>query len=86
MEGIIINYRQGRETQNNKQMVIRVASINSKQDAEKLIGKLVIWKTSSGKILDGVVLATHGNKGAVRAKFDKGLPGQSVGTQVEIIS
>ncbi|MBN1940784.1 MAG: 50S ribosomal protein L35ae, partial [Candidatus Diapherotrites archaeon] len=30
--------------------------------------------------------APHGDKGAVRAKFDSGLPGQAIGSKVEIIA
>ena len=84
MKGIIINYRQGRQTQNNRQMVVRPEGINSREAAEKLVGKTAVWKTPSGKALEGTVLGPHGNKGCVRIKFEKGLPGQSIGTEVEI--
>ena len=85
MKGIIINYRMGRHTQNPHQMIIKVKDVNSKDDAKKLKGKTVVWETKTGKKMEGKVLAPHGNKGAVRAKFEKGLPGQSIGTEVKIL-
>lgn len=85
MKGIIVNYRRGRHTQHPRQYIIEVEGIDSKQEATKLLGKKVEWKTPSGKILRGKLISTHGNKGRLRAKFRKGLPGQALGTKVEII-
>ena len=84
MKGIVMNYRRGRHTQNPHQMIIKVEGINSREEAEKLVGKEVVWKSPSGKELRGKITAPHGNKGAVRARFEKGLPGQAIGTEVEI--
>ena len=56
-----------------------------KADAEKLLGKKVEWTTTSGKKLSGEITRVHGTKGAVVAKFEKGLPGQALGTKVQII-
>jgi len=85
MEAIIVNYRIGRRTQEVKQMVLLPQDSKNKGDAEKLLGKKVEWTTSSGKKLTGEVTRTHGSKGAVVAKFDKGLPGQAIGTKAQII-
>jgi len=84
VKGIIWNYRQGRHTQNNKHMIIIVDKVTKKQDAEKLKGKEVVWKSPAGKELKGKVASFHGNKGAIRVIFETGLPGQSIGTEVEI--
>ena len=43
-----------------------------------------VWESPAGKIIQGKVAGAHGNKGVIRAIFEKGLPGQSVGTEVEI--
>jgi len=53
-------------------------------DAEKFVGKNVEWKSPAGKIIKGKIAAAHGNKGVVRAIFEKGLPGQAITTEVEI--
>lgn len=84
MKGIIVNYRRGRHTQNPRQMIIKIEGIDERKKAEKLVGKEVIWKSPSGKEIKGKILAPHGNKGAVRARFEKGLPGQAIGMEVEI--
>lgn len=84
MEGIIVNYRIGRHTQNTNQMIIKVNEINDKESAKKLIDKKVSWKTPSGKEMEGIIKNIHGNNGAVRAHFKIGLPGQSIGKKVRI--
>jgi len=55
----------------------------SRKDAEKFVGKEVHWKSTAGKIIRGKVASAHGNKGLVRAIFEKGLPGQAMNTEVE---
>lgn len=49
-----------------------------------MAGKIVEWKSSAGKIISGKISDAHGNKGLVRAIFEKGLPGQAVTTDVEV--
>jgi large subunit ribosomal protein L35Ae len=85
MEGIIVNFRGGIHTQKNNQMVISVPGVDSKEKATALVGKKVIWKSPSGKALTGTISFAHGNSGAVRALFDTGMPGQSVGSKIEIV-
>ena len=53
-------------------------------DAEKYVGKSVTWTSPAKKVIKGKISAPHGNKGVVRAIFEKGLPGQSIGTKVDI--
>ncbi len=66
------------------QMIVRVESVSSKDDAKKLMDKKVVWKTQSGKEMEGTITNIHGNNGAVRVQFSKGLPGQAVGKKVLI--
>lgn len=84
MEGIITNYRMGRETQTPKHMIIEVPDVSTREEAEKLAGKKVEWETPSGKKMHGEVAGAHGNNGRIRAIFEKGLPGQSLGTRVKL--
>ena len=84
MEGIINNYRRNRASQNTKHMVISVSNIDTKAKAEKLIGKKVTFKTENGKSIIGEVKSTHGNKGCIRAVFERGIPGQGLGQKVVI--
>ena len=55
---------------------------NPEKSAE-LIGKKVIYKTKT-KEIKGEITALHGNKGAVRARFETGMPGQSLLREVII--
>ena len=83
MEGIIVNYRGGRHTQYDRQMVISVNGLD-KDKAKGLVGKSIVWTNDKGNSISGKVSAMHGNSGAVRAIFEKGMPGQSVGSKVKI--
>ena len=56
----------------------------TREEASKLVGKNVEWKSPAGKIIRGKISAPHGNKGLVRAIFEMGLPGQAVTTEVEV--
>jgi large subunit ribosomal protein L35Ae len=48
-----------------------------------LLGQKVVWK-GANKMLVGKIIGFHGKKGVVRAKFKKGVPGQAIGTAVEL--
>lgn len=67
-------------------MVIHVESISSREKASALVGKTVVWTTpgKNKKQIKGKIASAHGNKGAVRVIFEKGMPGQSLGTEVKI--
>lgn len=83
MEAIVMNFRRGRHTQHTKQMILQVAETAEK--AVKAIGKTVTWTSPAGKKISGTISALHGRKGHVRAIFaEKGLPGQSLGTKVQV--
>lgn len=84
MNARIANYRQGKHTQTNNQMVLRVPGVSTKDAAAKLVGKVVVWKSPAGKELSGKITASHGNSGCVRVLFSTGMPGQSVGSLVEV--
>jgi len=64
-------------------MVIIVEGVNKKEDAQKLVGKKVMYNTGK-KDITGKISSAHGNKGAVRAIFETGMPGQALGQKVKI--
>lgn len=84
MEGTITNFRGGRHTQYGNQMIIIVNDVDNKEQAAGLVGKKVVWTNEKGNSITGKISAAHGNKGAVRAIFEKGIPGQSLGKKVII--
>lgn len=84
MKGVISNYRSGRHTQKDNQMIVIPEGVDSKEKAEKLIGKEVVWKSPAEREIKGKITSIHGNKGAVRVMFEKGMPGQSITNKVTI--
>lgn len=84
MEGTIKNFRRGRHTYTGNQMVVCIKDVKGKESAGKLVGKKVTWKSPAGKEIDGEVRSAHGNNGAIRVLFSTGMPGQAIGTKVEI--
>ena len=86
MEGIIVNYRMSRHHQKDNHMIISVDNVEKREDAEKLVSKEVIFKTEKGNEIKGKVASAHGNKGAIRVIFEKGMPGQALAKKVKISS
>jgi len=84
MEGVIKNFRRGRTTQTTHHMIVYLNEVKKRDKASELVGKQVVWKSPAGKEISGKVASAHGNKGAVRVIFERGLPGQSLGSKVEI--
>jgi ribosomal protein L35AE/L33A len=85
MEGTISNYKMGRHTIHLKHCIIVFPKITNRKEANKLIGRTVVWVSSTGKQLKGTITRAHGNNGAIRAHFKKaGVPGQALGTKVKI--
>ena len=85
MEGIINNFRRARAHQNTKHIIISLTGVNSKEKAQKYVGKKLAFTTETGKEITGEVRSAHGNKGCVRAIFERSLPGQSLGQKVKVI-
>jgi large subunit ribosomal protein L35Ae len=83
MEGTIVNYRMSRHRQTENQMVVVVAGVDSKEKAEKLVGKKVAWSTGKRE-LTGTITKAHGNSGALKVHFETGMPGQAIGKKVKI--
>jgi len=79
----IIQFRRGRKTIHEKHFILDVDA-KSKEEAAKFAGKEVEWISPSGKKIQGKISSSHGNKGLVRAIFEKGLPGQARNTEVEV--
>lgn len=84
VNGKVVQFRRGRHTIHERHFLIEIDSVKTREEAGKLVGKEVEWKSPAGKIIKGKISSAHGNKGVVRAIFEKGLPGQAVTTKVEI--
>lgn len=84
LRGFVVSYVRGPKTQKSKECILRFPNVKSLSDASRLIGKKVAWPIEKHKIL-GKIIAAHGRTGLVKARFTKGLPGQAIGTCIEII-
>jgi large subunit ribosomal protein L35Ae len=83
MKGIVVQFRRGRKTIHEKHFLLDLG-FTSREEASKTVGKEIIWKSPSGKLIKGKIASAHGNKGIVRAIFERGLPGQAITTEVEV--
>ncbi|HPC10293.1 MAG TPA: 50S ribosomal protein L35ae [archaeon] len=87
MQATILSNRRGIRVQNEKQYLLSIndpEKYKTKKEVVPLLGKKVIYTTSTNKKIKGKIIATHGNKGVIRAKFEKGLPGTAIGETVTI--
>lgn len=83
IQGKVIQFRRGRHTIHERHFLLDFG-LKTKEEAKKLAGKEVEWKSPAGKTIRGKISDSHGNSGLVRAIFEKGLPGQSIGTEVSL--
>lgn len=84
MKGYIVAFRGSKNTKYERQMIIEVDEINNADEAEEITGNEVEWQNPEGENITGEISSAHGDNGALRAIFTKGMPGQSLGTTVEI--
>jgi len=83
MKGKVVQFRRGRKTMTERHFLLDFGAKN-RSEAQKSVGKEVVWISPAGKAIRGKVAGPHGNKGLVRAIFEIGLPGQAINTDVEI--
>jgi large subunit ribosomal protein L35Ae len=82
--GVVISHSRGPKTQKPKEYLIQLSGVKSVGEAGQLIGRKVAWPLGERKCL-GKIVSLHGKNGLVRARFRKGVPGQALGSLVEII-
>ena len=83
MKGIVVQFRRGRKTIHERHYLLDIG-LSSRDEAKKMAGKKVEWSSPAGKIITGEISDAHGNKGLVRARFEKGLPGQAITTEITV--
>ena len=82
--GRITNYRIGIRTQASRECLIQFTNTVSEAQAGQLVGKKVVWK-SENKQHTGKIVDFHGKNGAVKVRFKQGMPGQALGTTIELL-
>ena len=85
MEAVAVNYKWSARRHYNNQMILKIEGVDSIEKAKKLLNKKVTWESQAGKKINGEILRIHGNSGCVRAKFEKGMPGQALGKKLKVI-
>ena len=85
MRGVVVSHRRGRNSIHEYQAIVEVDGVTSREQASTLRGRKVVWTPPGGRKFVGKVLAPHGNKGRVRVRFEEGVPGQMIGSRVEIL-
>ena len=83
MKAKIVQFRRGLKRIHERHYIIDV-NAKSREEAVKFVGRELMWKSSSGKQIKGKISSAHGNKGLVRAIFEKGLPGQARNDEVDL--
>jgi large subunit ribosomal protein L35Ae len=69
----------------SRECLVQFTNVVTVAEAGQLIGQKVIWKGEKSQFI-GKIVGFHGKNGAVRVKFKKGVPGQAIGTTVELAS
>ncbi|HQT44864.1 MAG TPA: 50S ribosomal protein L35ae, partial [Candidatus Micrarchaeota archaeon] len=67
MEGIIVNYRRSLHNARTNQYIVEVKGVGTKEKAEALAGKKVVYTCQNKSKKIGKVTHAHGNKGKVLA-------------------
>ena len=83
-KGTFYEYARSRRVQQNNFILIKLPTVTNFTEATRLIGRGVAWEAPSGHKLRGKIVSTHGKNGAVKAKFEHGLPSNAIGTDVII--
>ena len=81
---VIVSYRRGPKTQRPREYLLRFPGVASASDAARLIGRKVAWPVGTRK-RRGRIQTLHGRNGLLKARFTKGLPGNALGSFVELI-
>jgi large subunit ribosomal protein L35Ae len=81
--GTIVNYRIGIRTQMPKWCLIQITNSDSVSKSGYLIGRKVTLRFGKNEFL-GKIVSLHGKKGVVTAKFRKGVPGNAIGSIVQV--
>ncbi len=86
ISGRVVQFRRGRKTFKPRHFLIEITGIDSREKAMSFVGKTAKWKSpgKDPKIITGKISSAHGGNGVVRAIFERGLPGQAIGTEVII--
>ena len=79
-----MNYRIGIKTQKSDECLIQFPSVTNMTESGQLVGRKVVFKDAKTKHA-GKIVGFHGKNGVVIVRFKKGVPGQAIGSNVELV-
>ncbi|MBN2331190.1 MAG: 50S ribosomal protein L35ae [Candidatus Aenigmarchaeota archaeon] len=85
MKARVLSYRRGRHVQQTNQLLLSIKDVASRSTAAGFVGRKVVWRSKSGKEIQGKIASPHGKNGVLRARFGKGLPSEVLGKDIEIL-
>lgn len=88
-----LGYQRGKHLQSPQTSIVQLEGVNSAAEAEWYLGKRIAFVYRASRKTDGTktrtiygkVTRTHGNSGAVRAKFSAPLPPKSFGASLRVV-
>ena len=80
--GVFMNYSLGTKMQYPRNGIIKVMNLES-NESSKVIGWWIGWPEKNPKLF-GRIIGLHGRRGNLMVRFQKGLPGQAIGTKIVI--
>jgi len=82
LSGKVTAFRHSKFKQDSYQTIVQLATPD---DVKKVLGARVEWLRKDGVRILGRVVASHGSRGAVRVRWDRGFPPQALGSDVKIL-
>jgi len=82
-QGVVVGYHVGLKAQNSRECIVQFGLSSSIPETARLVGRKVALKERKSKFI-GRIVGLHGRNGFVIVRFRKGVPGQALGTPVEL--
>lgn len=83
--GTILNFKTGMHRQEHHHILIGLPNVDNAESASRYIGRRAVWTSKTGKRIVGRIISVHGRNGTLLGRFRRGLPGQALGSNVEIL-